>query len=242
MFFKKSHSANEIEASVLEALPAKNEEVGIEVALQSLADSAEIFESMNLPEEAEIITQFMETIASGQFAMVKEAKKKAKKKSKTKSKTKTKSKSKSTTKKKPSTLIDVIKDVTSEVLTPEKQIDNLENIGWVFNAPKSDCGECNMADDGPKSGVMNNKGQGFGDEVASWFGLGKLPTDDNYHGPESGVREKRQEDGFWDICPECGYDHMLESDMAQAAECPRLHKVDALEESNTGGEPTLRSF
>ncbi len=189
MFFKKSHSAQEIEASVFESLPLpQSEEDGLQVALQSLADSAEIFEAMNLPEEAEVITQFMETIASGQFAMVKEAKKKAKKKTKSKSKTKPKT----TTKKKPSTLIDIVKDITSEVLTPEKQVDNLENVGWVFNAPKSDCGECSMADDdGPISGIQEISADNDND----------IPLE-------------------YEKCPECRYDHTHEAQKAFDAHFP----------------------
>ncbi len=135
MFFKKSHSAQEIEAAVLESLPLpQSEEDGLQIALQSLADSADVFEAMNLPDEAEVITQFIETIASGQFAMVKEAKKKNKTKAKKKPK-------------------------KSPELSSETQVDNLAHIGWVFNAPKSDCGECSMADDGLMLDINNTNEQ-----------------------------------------------------------------------------------
>lgn len=134
--------------------PIKNSSLDIQAALQSLSDSAELFESINLPEEAEVITRFMETIASGQFAMVKEAKKKSKKTKKKKTIKKIVKKLKKPNK----------TNVFTKNLTPEKQLDNLEHIGWVFNAPgpeiagidagwifnadKSDCGECSMANDG----------------------------------------------------------------------------------------------
>lgn len=144
MFYKKSNSANEIERSLFEKLSLKEEEVGIQDALQSLANSADLFESLNLPDEAEVITQFIETIASGQFALVKEAKKKSKKK--TKSKTKTKKRTNKT-------------NEFSKDLTPEKELSNLLEVGWVFNAPGpvvadggscNNCGscmDCSMADD-----------------------------------------------------------------------------------------------
>lgn len=181
MFFKTSHSANEIEASVLESLPLPESEDGIQIALQSLADSAEIFEAMNLPEEAEVITQFMETIASGQFAMVKEAKKKAKKKSKTKSKSKTKTKKSPKKIDSPLAIVEILGDGATEGLSSDKEIDNLKNIGWVFNAPKDDCGECNMANDG-RDESANDNGFSLDENFDEYF--------PDLAGPESGMSSK----------------------------------------------------
>lgn len=197
MFFKKSHSATEIETSVFENLPTPQTEDGIQVALQSLANSAEIFEAMNLVEEAEVITQFIETIASGQFAMVKEAKKKSKKKTKSKSKSK---KNKTTTRtlknKTNPPLIEIVQEKIDENLTPERELENLENIGWVFNAPKSDCGECNMADDdAPISGVR-----------------------------EIGEEDRPME---YEKCSECGFDHVYEPEKSMDAHFPKIDEQKA---------------
>jgi len=202
MFFKKSSSANEIEASVLEALPLpQSGEDGIEVALQSLADTAEIFEAMNLPEEAEVITQFMETIASGQFAMVKEAKKKAKKKSKTKSKKKPKK---------------------SPELSSDTQLDNLAHIGWVFNAPSSDCGECNMDDDGAIKAELMDPPHQFESDEKNEHGFS---LEDRVHNRENRGKHKEDDKPLeLQKCKECGYDHDLESNEAFNAHFPS--KVD----------------
>jgi hypothetical protein len=198
MFFKKSHSAQEIEASVLEALPLpQSEEEGIEIALQSLAESAEIFEAMNLPDEAEVITQFMETIASGQFAMVKEAKKKAKKKSKTKTK-KTKKK--------------------SPELSSDKQLDNLAHIGWVFNAPKSDCGECNMDDDGAINAEVVDPPHQYESHEKNQHGFS---LEDSIRNKENRGAHKQDEKPLdYEKCKECGYDHTHEPEEAFNAHFP----------------------
>lgn len=142
MFYKKNSIANEIEISVFKNFLPVEDELNINTALQSLAKSAEEFEALNLPEEAEVITQFLETIASGQFAMVKEAKKKAKKKSKKKA------------------LKKKTKDLDSKDL-----VKNLTEVGWVFNAP--DCDDCNMADD-----VESDLGEPFWKKVIIKYGLG----------------------------------------------------------------------
>lgn len=154
-FYKKSNSANEIEKSFADLMPEEKtqENSKFDEALQLLATAATLFEELKLEEEAEITTQFLETIADGRFEMVKEAKRKAKKKSKKKKKSKSKSKNKLTTrllkhKNEPAT-IEVVQEKFDDELTPEKQLENLENIGWVFNAPK-DCSDCSMVDDGPK--------------------------------------------------------------------------------------------
>lgn len=139
MFFKQSSIANEIEASVSRDLPSEEAD-GLGAALESLAKSAESFEDLGMNEEAEVLTQFMETIASGQFAMVKEAKKKAKKSPKKKSPKKSPKKE---------------KDEATDGLTPDRELKNLAEIGWVFNLPGAiglgkgdgECG-CSMADDG----------------------------------------------------------------------------------------------
>lgn len=145
MFFKKNNSAQEIEKSVLEQLPSVEtaEDNSFQTALQSLAHSADLFEAMDLQDEAEIITQFMETIASGQFAMIKEAKKKSKKK--TKSKSKKKSKTKHT---------EIAPDSFVMDLTPEKEVENLKNIGWMFSSPNTnngrECSDDNSVEDLPE--------------------------------------------------------------------------------------------
>lgn len=129
MFYKYSNSAHEMEESVFNTLSKSNKEQNINLALQSLANSAEIFESLDLQEEAEVITQFIETIASGQFEMVKEAKRKAKKKLKKKVKQKAKT------------------NKYTKNLNPENQVKNLAEVGWVFNAPCFDCEDCEDCDD-----------------------------------------------------------------------------------------------
>lgn len=146
MFFKKSHSANEIETAVNQALPSPKEDGGLDAALGLLAQAAEYFESVSMDEEAEITTQLLETIANGEFAMVKEAKKKAKKKTKTK--TKSKKTKKTAPKKSPQQeVIEIISPTETTAPSSEDMVHNLEEIGWVFKKP-SDCGECSMADDG----------------------------------------------------------------------------------------------
>jgi len=80
MFYKQSSVADAIENEVLSNLSAKEDENKLDRALSSLAQAADLFETGGMSEEAEALTQLIERVASGEFAMIKEAKKKAKKK------------------------------------------------------------------------------------------------------------------------------------------------------------------
>lgn len=82
MFYKRSSVAEAIESEVLSNLSAKEDENKLDGALSSLAQAADLFETGGMDEEAEALTQLIERVASGEFAMIKEAKKKAKKKKK----------------------------------------------------------------------------------------------------------------------------------------------------------------